>query len=83
MAKKEKKEQPMLNFDGNEYVIEEMSDESKQILNHINDMQNKLNTNAFVKQQLEVGKEAFISMLRESLKEPEAEEEAELVEAEA
>ena len=82
MAKKEK-EQPMLNFDGNEYVIEEMSDESKQILNHINDMQNKLNTNAFMKEQLEVGKEAFINMLRESLKEPEAEEEAELVEAEA
>jgi len=82
MAKKEK-EQPMLNFDGNEYVIEEMSDESKQILSHINDMQNKLNTNAFMKQQLEVGKEAFISMLRESLKEPEAEEETELVEAEA
>jgi hypothetical protein len=82
MAKKEK-DQPMLNFEGNEYVIEEMSDESKQILNHINDMQNKLNTNAFMKQQLEVGKEAFISMLRESLKEPEAEEETELVEAEA
>ena len=82
MAKKEK-DQPMLNFEGNEYVIEEMSDESKQILNHINDMHNKLNTNAFMKQQLEVGKEAFISMLRESLKEPEAEEEAELVEAEA
>ena len=82
MAKKEK-EQPMLNFDDKEYVIEEMSDESKQILNHINDMQNKLNTNAFMKQQLEVGKEAFVNMLRESLKEPEAEEEAELVEAEA
>ena len=82
MAKKEK-EQPMLNFDGNEYVIEEMSDESKQILSHINDMQNKLNTNAFMKQQLDVGKEAFVNMLRESLKEPEAEEEAELVEAEA
>ena len=82
MAKKEK-DQPMLNFDGKEYVIEEMSDESKQILSHINDMQNKLNTNAFVKQQLEVGKEAFVNMLRESLKEPEAEEEAELVEAEA
>ena len=80
MAKKEK-DKPMLNFDGNEYVIEEMSDESKQILNHINDMQNKLNTNAFVKQQLDVGKEAFVNMLRESLKEPE--EEAELVEAEA
>ena len=82
MAKKEK-DQPMLNFEGNEYVIEEMSDESKQILNHINDMQNKLNTNAFVKEQLDVGKEAFINLLRESLKEPEAEEETELVEAEA
>ena len=80
MAKKEK-DKPTLNFDGNEYVIEEMSDESKQILSHINDMQNKLNTNAFMKQQLDVGKEAFVNMLRESLKEPE--EEAELVEAEA
>ena len=79
----EKKDKPTLNFDGKEYVIEEMSDESKQILNHINDMQNKLNTNAFMKQQLDVGKEAFVNMLRESLKEPEAEEEAELVEAEA
>ena len=82
MAKKEK-DKPTLNFDGVEYVIEEMSDESKQILNHINDMQNKLNTNAFIKEQLDVGKEAFINLLRESLKEPEAEEEAELVEAEA
>ena len=82
MAKKEK-EQPMLNFDGKEYVIEEMSDESKQILNHINDMQNKLNTNAFMKEQLEVGKEAFINLLRESLKEPEAKEKAELAETEA
>ena len=82
MAKKVK-DKPMLNFDDKEYVIEEMSDESKQILNHINDMQNKLNTNAFIKEQLDVGKEAFINLLRESLKEPEAEEEAELVEAEA
>ena len=71
---KEKKEQPKLNFDGKEYIIEDMSNESKQILNHINDIQNKLNTNAFMKEQLEVSKEGFINMLRESLKEPEKEE---------
>ena len=71
---KEKKEQPKLNFDNKEYIIEDMSDESKQILNHINDIQNKLNTNAFMKEQLEVSKEGFINMLRESLKEPEKEE---------
>ena len=77
---KEKKDKPKLNFDGKEYVIEDMSDESKQILNHINDMQNKLNTNAFIKEQLEVGKEAFVNLLRESLKE--LKEEAKLEEAE-
>ena len=65
---KDKKEQPKLNFDDKEYIIEDMSDESKRILNHINDIQNKMNTNAFVREQLEVGKESFINMLRESLK---------------
>ncbi len=71
---KDKKEQPKLNFDDKEYIIEDMSDESKRILNHINDIQKKLNTNAFVKEQLEVGKASFVNMLRESLKEPEKEE---------
>ena len=71
---KDKKEQPKLNFDDKEYIIEDMSDESKQILNHINDIQNKLNTNAFVREQLEVSKEGFINMLRESLKEGEENE---------
>ena len=80
MAKKEKKEKPVLNLDGNEYVIEDMTDEEKQMINHINDMQNKINTNVFIHEQLEVGKEAFIVRLRESLT---AKEEPEEVEAEA
>ena len=80
MAKKEKEQKPVLNLNDKEYVIEDMADEEKQMLNHINDMQNKLNTNAFVKKQLEVGKEAFINMLRNSL---ESKEEPEEVEAEA
>jgi len=79
MDKKEKEKKPVLSLDGEEYVIEDMSDEQKQMINHINDMQNKLNTNAFMKEQLEVGKEAFINMLRGALK---AEEEPEVVEAE-
>ena len=79
MAKKEKKEQPVLSLDGKEYVIEDMTDEEKQMINHINDMQNKINTNVFIHEQLEVGKEAFIVRLRESLTAEEPEE----VEAEA
>ena len=64
---KSKKDQPKLNFEGKEYIIENMSEESKRILNHINDIQNKLNTNAFVKEQLDIGKEAFVNMLKKSL----------------
>ena len=80
MAKKQKEDKPVLNLDGNEYVIEDMTDEEKQMINHINDMQNKINTNVFIHEQLEVGKEAFIVRLRESLT---AEKEPEEVEAEA
>ena len=81
MAKKQKEQKPVLNLDGKEYVIEDMTDEEKQMINHINDMQNKINTNAFMREQLEVGKEAFIVKLRESLNAEEAEEKPEEVEA--
>ena len=77
---KEKKEKPVLNLDDKEYIIEDMTDEQKMMVNHINDLQNKQNTNQFMADQLSVGKEAFINMLRKALEEP---EEAEEVEAEA
>ena len=78
MAKKEKEKPAVLTLDEKEYVIDEMTDEEKMLLNHINDMQSKINTNQFMRDQLEVGKEAFISKLRESL-----EAEPEEVDAEA
>ena len=73
MAKKEKEQKPVLTFDDKEYVIEDMTDEQKTILNHINDLQNKMNSMQFNLDQLNVGKDAFISKLREALEEPEAE----------
>ena len=76
---KDKKEKPVLNLDDKEYVIEDMTDEQKMMVNHINDLQNKQNTNQFMADQLSVGKEAFINMLRSSLEPEEVEE----VEAEA
>ena len=75
MAKKEKEQKPVLNLDDKEYVIEDMTDEQKMMVNHINDLQNKQNSNAFMADQLQVGKEAFINLLRASL-----EEEGEVVE---
>ena len=76
---KDKKEKPVLNLDDKEYIIEDMTDEQKAMVNHINDLQNKQNTNQFIADQLSVGKEAFINMLRTSLEPEEVEE----VEAEA
>ena len=78
MAKKEKEKPAVLTLDEKEYVIDEMTDDEKMLLNHINDMQSKINTNQFMRDQLEVGKEAFINMLRKSLN-----TEAEEVEVEA
>ena len=78
MAEKEKEKKPVLNLDDKEYIIEDMTDEQKAMVNHINDLQNKQNTNQFMGDQLAVGKEAFINMLRASLT-----EEVEEVEAEA
>jgi|TARA_R100000008_G_scaffold85836_2_gene76845 hypothetical protein len=66
MAKKEK-EKPVLNLEGKEYVIEDMTDDEKLMVSHINDLQNKQNTNQFMADQLRVGKEAFINMLKKSL----------------
>jgi len=75
MAKKEKEKPAVLTLDEKEYVIDEMTDDEKMLLNHINDMQSKINTNQFMRDQLEVGKEAFINKLRESLESEEVEEE--------
>ena len=78
MAKTKKEKKPVLNFDDKEYIIEDMTDEQKSMVNHINDLQNKQNTNQFMADQLAVGKEAFINMLRTSLTaEPEEVEEVE------
>jgi len=75
MAKKEKEKPAVLTLDEKEYVIDEMTDDEKMLLNHINDMQSKINTNQFMRDQLEVGKEAFINKLRESLETEKGEEE--------
>ena len=76
MAKKEKEQKRVLTFDDKEYVIEDMTDEQKALLNHINDLQNKINSMQFNLDQISVGKDAFIEKLREALvedKEKEAE----------
>ena len=65
---KEKKEKPVINLDGKEYIIEDLTDEQKMMVNHINDIQNKQASNGFIADQLRVGHDGFVKMLKESLK---------------
>ena len=75
MAKKQKEQKPVLTLDDKEYIIEDMTDEQKVMVNHRNDIQNKQRTNQFVAEQLSVGHSAFVNMLKESLsKEDESED---------
>ncbi len=46
-----------------EYFVEDMTDEQKVLLNHVNDLGRKLNTAQFNVDQLSVGREAFIKHL--------------------
>ena len=64
---KEKKEKPVINLDGKEYIIEDLTDEQKMMVNHINDIQNKQASNSFIADQLRVGHDAFVNMLKQSL----------------
>jgi len=75
---KDKKEKPVLTLNDKEYIIEDMTDEQKVMVQHVNDLQNKQNTNAFISDQLQVGKEAFINMLSKSLEEKPEEVEVEV-----
>ena len=64
---KEKKEKPVINLDGKEYIIEDLTDEQKMMVNHINDIQNKQASIGFIADQLRVGHDAFVNMLKKSL----------------
>ena len=69
MANKEKKEPQKLNLFDKEYLLDDLTDEQKAMVNHIADLENKISGTAFNLDQLTVGKEAFINRLKESLEE--------------
>jgi len=50
-----------------QYDLENFSDQQRTMVNHIADLDRKLSSARFNVQQLEVGREAFINMLTQSL----------------
>jgi len=63
-----KNEKTPIIVDDVEYQYEDMTSEQQTIINHIADLDRKLTSARFNVDQLEVGKQAFVGMLTESLK---------------
>jgi len=66
MAKKEK-EKSTLKLDGEDYDIDSMSDEQKTMINHLADLDRKIQSSEFNLVQLRFGKQAFVDALKASL----------------
>ena len=71
MSKKQK-EKTVILVDDVEHIYEDMTDEQKTIINHVNDLDRKISTSQFNLDQLLFGKGAFVNALGDSLK-PEGE----------
>jgi len=64
----EVKDKPSITIDGEKHIIENMTSEQQLIINHITDLEKKARSLQFNLEQLQVGKEAFITKLKESVK---------------
>lgn len=65
MSENTKKTQ--ISIDGKDFFIEDMTQEQQLLVNHCLDLDRKISNTAFQLDQLKVGKEAFLKMLKESL----------------
>jgi hypothetical protein len=56
-----------LTIDGVEYQFEDMTPEQQTLINHVADLDRKLSSAKFNVDQLQVGRDAFFTMLKQSL----------------
>jgi hypothetical protein len=63
----------MITIDNVEHNLDEMTDEQRLLVQHCLDLDRKIGTTQFQLDQLRVGKEAFLRMLKDSLEKPKEE----------
>ena len=66
----EKKTQTIV-IDDKEYTEDQLTDQQKVMINHVADLDRKIRSAQFNLDQLQVGRDAFMNMLKASLDEPE------------
>lgn len=70
-----------IDIDGKPYYFEDMTEQQQLLVNHLVDLDRKLSSARFNVDQLQVGRDAFMSMLKQALEtQPEVEVEAAPVE---
>tara|TARA_B100001939_G_scaffold322694_1_gene313378 strand:+ start:133 stop:366 length:234 start_codon:yes stop_codon:yes gene_type:complete len=69
MAKRKNKtkQTPVVNLDGKDYKVDDLSENQKMIITHIQDLSRKIESAQFNLQQLNVGKDAFVNLLKQEL----------------
>ena len=70
MAKEKKAN--IIKIDDKEYTEDQLTDEQKVMINHITSLEQKIGSARFNLDQLSVGRDAFMSMLKQSLNQEEA-----------
>ena len=57
----------IVSIDGVEHKVEDMTQEQQMLLNHVVDLERKIGSTKFQLDQLNVGKDAFFTMLKAAL----------------
>ena len=66
-----KNEKTPIDIDGTPYYYEDMTEKQKLLVNHVADLDRKIGSAQFNLDQLQVGKQAFMGLLKEELAKPE------------
>ena len=64
---------PQIMIDGIEYAVDKMTDQQKALLDHVVDLERKVSSARFNLDQLQVGRDSFFNLLKQSLVEQPAE----------
>ena len=56
-----------ISIDGVEYQFEDMTEQQQLLVNHVADLDRKLSSARFNVDQLQVGRDAFMAMLKQAL----------------
>ena len=59
----------VITINDKEYTEDQLTDQQKSMINHVADLERKINSTQFNLDQLQVGKQAFLDMLTKSLEE--------------